>query len=61
MAGANDTVRPVAALGPVPPRRRLLAWLITGPLGFLAAGMADWAQLYARYVWARARGRRPWD
>jgi hypothetical protein len=29
---------------------RLLAWLYTGPLGHLAAGVADWAQLLGRHV-----------
>ena len=39
---------------------RLLAWTYTGPLGHLYGGIADWAELLARYVWARARGREPW-
>jgi len=38
-------------------RERLAAWLYTGPLGHLAAGVADWAELLARYWWARLRGR----
>jgi hypothetical protein len=33
----------------------MLAWLYTGPLGHLAAGVADWAELLARYAWSRAR------
>jgi hypothetical protein len=61
MAGANDTVRLVAGPRRAPPHRRLLAWAITGPPGFLAAGLADWAELYLRYLWARARGHRPWE
>jgi hypothetical protein len=38
---------------------RLAAWLVTGPLGHLAAGIADWAELLARWLWSRGRGRRP--
>jgi len=34
----------------------LAAWLYTGPLGHLAAGIADWAELLARHLWARRRG-----
>jgi hypothetical protein len=33
----------------------VLAWLYTGPLGHLAAGVADWLELLARYALARAR------
>ena len=36
-------------------KRAVIAWLYTGPLGHLAAGVADWAGLVARYAWARAR------
>jgi hypothetical protein len=32
----------------------MLAWLYTGPLGHLAAGVADWAELLARFA---RRGR----
>jgi hypothetical protein len=39
---------------------RLAAWLYTGPVGHLAAGLADWGQLMGGYLWARARGREPW-
>jgi hypothetical protein len=35
----------------------MLGWLYTGPLGHLAAGIADWAALLARLAQARARGR----
>jgi hypothetical protein len=45
----------------VPHRRRFAAWLITGPLGHLAAGMADWVVMLSRYWWARARGREPFE
>jgi hypothetical protein len=31
----------------------MLAWLYTGPLGHLAAGVADWLELLARSVWSR--------
>jgi hypothetical protein len=34
---------------------RLAAWLYTGPVGHLAAGVADWVTLLARLVWSRAR------
>jgi hypothetical protein len=40
------------------PARRLAARLVTGPAAFLAAGVVDWLVLLARYVAARARGRR---
>ncbi|HWH43099.1 MAG TPA: hypothetical protein VNT32_00050 [Thermoleophilaceae bacterium] len=36
---------------------RLAAWLVTGPLGHLAGVLADLVSLWARYGWARARGR----
>jgi hypothetical protein len=42
-------------------RRRLAAWLLTGPVGFLAAGIIDWLALVAHYLRARARGRDPWQ
>ena len=42
------------------PPRRFAAWLVTGPLGFLAAGIVDWLALLGGYLWARARGREPW-
>ncbi|MEZ5121138.1 MAG: hypothetical protein R2736_06125 [Solirubrobacterales bacterium] len=29
-------------------RERLAAWYVTGPLGHLVAGVADWAQLLGR-------------
>jgi hypothetical protein len=37
----------------------VIAWLYTGPLGHLAAGIADWVELLARYARARARKRLP--
>jgi hypothetical protein len=37
------------------PLEVVLAWLVTGPLGHLVAGVADWAGVLVRYV--RARGR----
>jgi hypothetical protein len=43
MAGHHDT------------KRVVLAWLYTGPLGHVAAGIADWIELLARYAWSRAR------
>jgi hypothetical protein len=44
---------------PLPVRVRVAAWLVTGPLGHLWAGLCDWVELLARYGWARARGREP--
>jgi hypothetical protein len=41
------------------PGRRFAAWIVTGPLGHLYGGVADWTALLARYAWARARGRDP--
>lgn len=38
-----------------PPHEVLLAWIVTGPLGHLYAGVADCAGVLVRYV--RARGR----
>jgi hypothetical protein len=32
---------------------RLAAWLVTGPLGHLWAGVADWVALLARWLWSR--------
>jgi hypothetical protein len=39
-------------------RSRLESWWYTGPLGHLAAGVADWAELLSRYWWSRLRDRR---
>jgi hypothetical protein len=47
-------------LAAVPPHRRLAAWLVTGPVGHLAAGVVDWLVLLGRWAWARTRGRDPW-
>jgi hypothetical protein len=33
------------------------AWLLTGPLGHLAAGLADWGELLSRYWRSRLRRR----
>jgi hypothetical protein len=35
---------------------RLAAWLVTGPLGHLWAGIADWVALLARWLMTRVRG-----
>jgi hypothetical protein len=43
----------------MPPGRRLAAWIVTGTVGHLYGGAADWTVLLARYAWARARGRDP--
>jgi hypothetical protein len=40
---------------------RLAAWVVTGPVGHLYGGVADWAGLLRRLAVARARGRAPWD
>jgi hypothetical protein len=48
MGGHHDTVAPM--------RSRLAAWLVTGPLGHLVAGVVDWLALLARWAWSRARG-----
>jgi hypothetical protein len=37
-------------------RSRLAAWLVTGPLGHLWGGLADWAELLARWARSRVRG-----
>jgi len=39
--------------------QRLATWFFTGPLGHLVGGVMDWAELLARYWWARARGADP--
>jgi hypothetical protein len=36
-------------------RSRLLERFYTGPLGHLVAGVADWAELLARWHWSRRR------
>ncbi|WP_205697704.1 hypothetical protein [Conexibacter sp. SYSU D00693] len=38
-------------------RTRAAAWVVTGPVGHLYGGVADWAVMLTRYAWARARGR----
>jgi hypothetical protein len=45
MGGPHDTVARV--------RTRIAAWLVTGPLGHLLAGVADWAELLARRLFRR--------
>jgi hypothetical protein len=42
-----------------PPHVRVAAWVVTGPVGHLCAGVVDWAALLARHWWARARRREP--
>jgi hypothetical protein len=37
-----------------PPHVVLAAWILTGPVGHLYAGVADWAGVLVRF--ARARG-----
>jgi hypothetical protein len=38
-----------------PAHTAIAAWIVTGPIGHLYAGVADWAAVLVRYV--RARGR----
>lgn len=38
--------------------QRAAARFVTGPLAHFLAGFADWAELLARYGWARARSAR---
>jgi hypothetical protein len=40
-----------------PVSERARAWLVTGPLGHLAAGVADWVTLLIRLAADRARER----
>jgi hypothetical protein len=47
------------APGALPFPTRVAAWVVTGPLGHVYGGMADWASFLARHAWARARGRDP--
>jgi hypothetical protein len=35
---------------------RLAAWLVTGPLGHLYGGLADWLELIGRLVRSRVSG-----
>jgi hypothetical protein len=37
-------------------RERLAAWFVTGPLGHLASGVADWVALLWRAAARRFRG-----
>jgi hypothetical protein len=43
---------------PRPPHVVAAAWILTGPLGHLYAGIVDWAQVLASYARARVRGER---
>jgi hypothetical protein len=36
--------------------RSVAAWLLTGPIGHLTAGVADWAELLARWWFSRRDG-----
>jgi hypothetical protein len=36
---------------------RLAAWLVTGPLGHLYGGLADWLELMARWLAGSLRRR----
>jgi hypothetical protein len=40
-----------------PPAERAAAWLYTGPLGRLYGTLADIAELWAKWMLARARAR----
>ena len=37
--------------------QRLAAWLYTGPHAHLYGGVADWAEFFTRFAWARARDK----
>jgi hypothetical protein len=39
---------------PRPPHVAIAAWVLTGPLGHLYAGLVDWIALLVR--WARGKG-----
>jgi hypothetical protein len=39
-------------------RDRLVAWIVTGPLGHLWSVLADLAVLFARYGWSRLKAAR---
>ncbi len=41
-----------------PPHVVVAAWVVTGPLGHLYAGVVDWVVVLSRYARARARGER---
>ena len=43
----------------LPARTRAAAWIVTGPVGHLYGGVADWTLLAVRWGWAKARGRDP--
>jgi hypothetical protein len=43
---------------PRPPHVVLAAWIVSGPLGHLYAGVVDWVVVLARYARARMRGER---
>jgi len=59
MATPPDRARPARAPQPLPPPTRFAAWIVTGPMGHLYGGVADWATLLSRFMWARVRGRPP--
>ena len=40
-----------------PRRERIAARIATGPVGHLACGIADWAELMSRHLLARAIAR----
>jgi hypothetical protein len=42
---------------PRSPHIVVAAWIVTGPLGHLYAGVADWVGVLARCARARARAR----
>jgi hypothetical protein len=46
-----------ASIGRRAPAERLLAWVVTGPLGHLWSAVADITLLWVRWLLLRARGR----
>jgi len=39
------------------PAERVAAWIATGPVGHGYGGVADWAELFSRYLWSTRRER----
>lgn len=40
------------------PGTRLAAWIVTGPIGHLYGGVADWIEVAAKLSWGRVDPRR---
>jgi phosphate/sulfate permease len=61
VSGIGEGERYLHAVRALRPRpgERALAWVVTGPIGHLVAGLIDWIALLVRLAWARVRGRSP--